>query len=81
MATVITVHGTNATGPESGNRWWQKGSPFEKQLRELVESEDGDLNFEPLIWMAPTARPPAGRLRGGWSPEPSNWKRNNKSTA
>jgi hypothetical protein len=50
MATIITVHGTGATGPEEGDRWWQKGSPFEKHLRELVESEDGVLKFEPFVW-------------------------------
>lgn len=50
MSTIITVHGTNATGPEFGDRWWQRGSPFEKHLRELVECEDGELTFAPLIW-------------------------------
>jgi hypothetical protein len=50
MATIITVHGTNATGPEFGDRWWQKGSPFETHLRSLVGSEDSDLKYEPLIW-------------------------------
>lgn len=50
MATIITVHGTGATGPEEGDRWWQKGSPFEKHIRELVEGEDGELVYEPFIW-------------------------------
>ena len=50
MATIITVHGTGATGAEEGEAWWQKGSPFEKHINELVESEDGILTFQPLIW-------------------------------
>jgi hypothetical protein len=50
MATIITVHGTGATGPEEGQAWWQKGSAFEQHIRELVESEDGTLNFQPMVW-------------------------------
>ena len=63
MATIITVHGTGATGPEHGDRWWQKGSTFEKHLRELVESQDGELKYEPMIWdgaNSETARRRAG---------------------
>lgn len=50
MATIITVHGTNDTGPPEGHQWWQRGSFFEQSIRELVESEDGTLAVEPLIW-------------------------------
>jgi hypothetical protein len=50
MATLISVHGTGATGPEEGQAWWQKGSAFEGHIRELVEGEDGELNFQRLIW-------------------------------
>ena len=50
MATIITVHGTGATGPEEGQAWWQRGSEFEKHLCELVEGEDGVLYFQRLIW-------------------------------
>lgn len=50
MATIVTVHGTNASGPEHGTKWWQKQSPFEQHLRELVESDDGELHYKPLIW-------------------------------
>jgi len=50
MTTIFTVHGTGASGPEEGDRWWQKGSVFEKHLRELVESEDGTLLFRPTVW-------------------------------
>jgi triacylglycerol esterase/lipase EstA (alpha/beta hydrolase family) len=50
MATIITVHGTGATGPEEGEAWWQKGSAFENHIRELVEGEDGTLDFQPVLW-------------------------------
>jgi hypothetical protein len=50
MATIITVHGTGATGPAEGDAWWQKGSAFEKSIRGLVESTDGNLNFAPFVW-------------------------------
>ncbi len=53
MATILTVHGTGATGPETGEQWWQKGSEFEGRMRRLVEPEEGDageLNFQPVIW-------------------------------
>jgi hypothetical protein len=50
MAKIITVHGTGATGPEEGYDWWQKGSLFEKHVRELVEAEVGTLKFQRLIW-------------------------------
>jgi hypothetical protein len=50
MATIITVHGTGASGPEEGDKWWQKGSEFEKHIRELVEGADRRLEFKPRGW-------------------------------
>lgn len=50
MATIITLHGTGATGLEAGDRWWQRGSGFEAHMRELLEGADGTLNFQPCIW-------------------------------
>jgi hypothetical protein len=51
MAAIITVHGTGASGPEEGNKWWQRGSEFEKHIRELVEGADGTaLKTQRLIW-------------------------------
>ncbi len=50
MATILTVHGTNSSGPAEGQHWWQRGSPFEQHLHELVEGEDGRLEQVPLIW-------------------------------
>jgi hypothetical protein len=50
MATIVTVHGTFDSGPESGQRWWQRGSQFETQLRGLVEGDDGKADFVRHIW-------------------------------
>ena len=50
MATIITVHGTGASGPEAGQDWWQEGSPFEAHIRTLVDAKDGRLDFYRLIW-------------------------------
>ncbi len=58
MATIITVHGTFAAptpaapdgGPAAELQWWETGSAFEKELRELVDPRDGELNFVPLPW-------------------------------
>ncbi len=64
MATIVTVHGTGATGPAEGEKWWQKGSPFEAQMREMVQAEDGELNWQPVIWdgaNSETSRRAAGK--------------------
>lgn len=50
MATIITVHGTNASGPVEGQSWWQKGGALERDLHRWVQAEAGELQFEPLIW-------------------------------
>jgi hypothetical protein len=50
MVAVITVHGTFASGEDTGPNWWQKGNEFEKDLRAWVESEDGKIDFLPQLW-------------------------------
>ena len=50
MATIVTVQGTNASGSEEGDKWWQKGSTFEHDLRRLIQAKDGNLEFKPHIW-------------------------------
>lgn len=52
MTTILTVHGTFAgdDGKETGQLWWQKGSPFEKHIKELVEAEHGALDYRPVTW-------------------------------
>lgn len=58
MATIIAVHGTFA-GPTAGNpeggpapelQWWEKGSVFEKEMHDLIDARDGELNFVPFPW-------------------------------
>ena len=64
MTTILTVHGTGATGPETGETWWQKGSPFEAKIREMVKTDDGELIWQPVIWdgaNSETSRRAAGR--------------------
>ena len=50
MATIVTVHGTGATGEETGPKWWQKTSACEAKLREFVQASDGPLKYEQVIW-------------------------------
>ncbi len=50
MATIITLHGTSDTGPDTGDKWWQRGGEFESDLQALVAAEQGDLRFEPFVW-------------------------------
>jgi len=50
MTTILTVHGTFATGPEEGENWWQKQSPFEARIKELIEPQSGELQWQPVIW-------------------------------
>jgi hypothetical protein len=50
MGTIITVHGTFASGEEYGPEWWQRGSDLERDIRRFVEAEDGSLEFRPFVW-------------------------------
>lgn len=50
MAKIVTVHGTFASGPPEGSKWWQRTSPFTAQLQQWVESDDGPVSIEPHIW-------------------------------
>jgi hypothetical protein len=50
MATILKVHGTFASGPEEGDKWWQRGSECCGHVGELVEAEDGNLKIEPVVW-------------------------------
>ena len=64
MTTILTVHGTGSTGPEQGEKWWQKGSPFEAQMRDMVQADEGELNWQPVIWdgaNSETSRRAAGK--------------------
>jgi hypothetical protein len=51
VPTIISIHGTYASKPkEEGDQWWQRGSYFERHLRECVETDGGTLSFQPLMW-------------------------------
>lgn len=50
MATILMVHGTFASGPLEGQKWWQRGSKFASDLSTLVEGADGKLTIEPFVW-------------------------------
>jgi hypothetical protein len=57
LATVVTVHGTYAhiLGPPDAPapaelQWWQPGSPTEQHIRQLVDAQDGQLQFVPFTW-------------------------------
>jgi hypothetical protein len=50
MATIFTVHGTFASALGSGEKWWQRGSVFENELRRYISAEDGELRVEPFLW-------------------------------
>lgn len=50
MATIITIHGTNDTGPVDGDKWWQQGGPLEQDLKRWVTGADGDTAFSVVRW-------------------------------
>jgi len=50
MATILKVHGTFASGPEDGDKWWQRGSECCSHIGEMVEAEDGHLKIEQVVW-------------------------------
>jgi hypothetical protein len=50
VPTIVSIHGTYAAGPEAGDQWWQRGSPFERRLRECIEATEGAISFQPLLW-------------------------------
>ena len=63
MATIVTVHGTfahaesadtGANAPEPAPQWWQPGSPFEHDMRELLDASPGEgsgkLHVKPFEW-------------------------------
>ncbi|MBA2125717.1 hypothetical protein DLM45_05695 [Hyphomicrobium methylovorum] len=63
MATIVTVHGTFASGPLEGQKWWQRGSGFASDLPKLIEGADGELVIEPFVWTGLNSE--AGRRRAG----------------
>lgn len=61
MPTIVTVHGTwaDCDSPAPGGQaaaspaecsWWQPGSAFEQEMRQLLVADGGQLDFEPFRW-------------------------------
>ncbi len=50
MLTVITIHGTNATGPAEGRNWWQIGGSLETDISEIAAVGNGEVVLRPFIW-------------------------------
>ena len=62
MVKIVTVHGTYAhlasgsSGDAASKQWWETGSAFEGQIKQLVESDlsaetgGGDVEFKPFVW-------------------------------
>jgi hypothetical protein len=64
MATIITVHGTfahaegdaaaGASAPGAALQWWQQGSTFDHDMRELLDASPGEgsgkLEIRPFEW-------------------------------
>lgn len=49
MVKLITVHGTFAGSPKSsGDKWWQKGSPFLSELQTFISEP---LEVKPFHWL------------------------------
>ncbi|MEM7329452.1 MAG: hypothetical protein AAF437_11975 [Pseudomonadota bacterium] len=48
---IVTIHGTNDSGPIEGEQWWQRNSEFTRALlRQLEGSAEDTIDFEPYIW-------------------------------
>jgi len=50
VTTLITVHGTFASGPENGDAWWQRGSEFDARLRGFVATPKNRFEHVPFVW-------------------------------
>lgn len=48
---IVTVHGTgDSDTSNTGEKWWQKGSPFVENLQALLKRDGVDSRIEPFIW-------------------------------
>ncbi len=50
MPTIVTVHGTFASGETTGSRWWQRGSEQEAALQNVLAPTVGEITYQPFIW-------------------------------
>lgn len=44
---IVTIHGTFATGPEAGEKWWQKGSVFTNKIKQQIGR---NTEIVPFVW-------------------------------
>ncbi|MGI9476985.1 MAG: hypothetical protein ACR2PI_09790 [Hyphomicrobiaceae bacterium] len=59
MGTILTVHGTFAhidipgesdDSASSTSYWWRPDSPFNAELKSLVQAADGSVDVQPFVW-------------------------------
>ena len=51
LTKLVTVHGTGAGDKEcSGERWWQRGSPFLAELAKRLNLDPGRVEIVPFHW-------------------------------
>ncbi len=51
LTKLVTVHGTGAGAKEcSGERWWQRGSPFLGELAKRLNLDPGRVEIVPFHW-------------------------------
>jgi hypothetical protein len=49
--SIITVHGTgDSAESDTGEKWWQKGSPFAERLQARLKEARVESRIEPFIW-------------------------------
>gem|GEM_PF-5275728 len=51
ITTIVTVHGTFANHKDDyGDKWWQKDSPFQKEVAARIGTEAGEAEWAPFHW-------------------------------
>lgn len=63
MPTIVTVHGTFASGETTGSRWWQRGSEQEAALQDALAGTTGEMTYHPFVWDGRNSE--ASRRRAG----------------
>ena len=64
MTTIVTVHGTFANhDDEHGELWWQKSSPFHKEIIKRLHADPHDLEWIPFHWSGKNSE--MDRRKGG----------------
>lgn len=50
MITIVTIHGTFATGQEEGRAWWQKGGYLQQAITDALRATPG-VNASAIQWL------------------------------